>query len=384
MNIAYIANPADEHDCKWINNFARSNDVYLLCPPLDADANLHLDQAAVALCPILPTQFPVGDVGARLRLRWLLEEFVNKNKIDVLHSMYAYPNAFYASEIGFRRHIVTTRGSDLFVDYRALNSPRGLRQRLVFRYLRRLFRRALDQAAYVTSTSRSQQSAVRGLIRDPAKSILIRTGIDTTLLQEYTHSQARSRNPAEYVVFSPRSMKPLYNQELILEGFRAFQAAYKTKRPRLVLINDHPNTDYAALIGQKIQQLGLLNAVSLLGKQSLREMVKNYLAADVAVMAPRSDGTPNTALEAMFLRCPLILGSIEYDPDLFALDSIWRMTNDSPNELARVLLCCAHQEGGALTAKSQNAFARVSNHATLAVAVEKVADLYASIDKVAP
>ena len=42
-----------------------------------------------------------------------------------------------------------------------------------------------------------------------------------------------------------------------------------------------------------------------------------FKKASLAIMTPVSDGTPNSALEAMAANCPLILSDLPYDKDLF-------------------------------------------------------------------
>jgi hypothetical protein len=50
-------------------------------------------------------------------------------------------------------------------------------------------------------------------------------------------------------------------------------------------------------------------------------------------MTPKTDGTPNSALEAMAAKCPLILGSFKYDEDLFSDSFCHRLSSDSAKEL---------------------------------------------------
>jgi glycosyltransferase involved in cell wall biosynthesis len=50
-------------------------------------------------------------------------------------------------------------------------------------------------------------------------------------------------------------------------------------------------------------------------------------------MTPISDGTPNSALEAMSARCPLIMPNLPYDKSIFE-DCCFVLNNDDPKELA--------------------------------------------------
>jgi hypothetical protein len=67
------------------------------------------------------------------------------------------------------------------------------------------------------------------------------------------------------------------------------------------------------------------------------EMWSMFKLSSLAIMTPKTDGTPNSALEAMAAKCPLILGSFKYDEDLFSERFCHRMKTDSVQELTNLI-----------------------------------------------
>jgi glycosyltransferase involved in cell wall biosynthesis len=51
--------------------------------------------------------------------------------------------------------------------------------------------------------------------------------------------------------------------------------------------------------------------------------------ASLCLMTPISDGTPNSALEAMSAKCPIIMSNLNYDSDLFEGTCLKLKTFDS-------------------------------------------------------
>lgn len=383
MNIAYVANPADNHDCKWINKFAESHNTFLICSSAcKNEKKLYVKNDSIRLAPILPDQFPYKNPARLFSTKRRLKKFIEANGIEIMHSMYAYPNAFYPYLAGFENHVVTTRGSDLLIDYgRTFKNPESLKQKFAYGYMGNLLEKSLRRAAYITSTSLSQRKVILDIIDDSEKSLVVRTGLDTHLIDEYAEEYLGGKASAkktgeDLTIFSPRNMKPVYNIELVLEGVKIFREKYGRKNLRLVQIDDAPGSAYSESIRKMIEDWNLTDNVVLLESQKLRQMVANYLRADLVLMAPKSDGTPNTALEAMYLKKPLIMGNLEYDADIFNEETVWKLRENTAPEVARAIFECVSADSTRVNKKIENARAKVLESATLGAALERVQGLY--------
>lgn len=372
MNIAYFANPLDNHDCKWINVLAETHNVHVICIPYSRAKKSYIENSKIQVHEILPRIFPYKNPFTVWKLKRLLKRFFKEKSIDIAHSMYAYPNAVYADLVATENHIITTRGSDVLVDYQKFVNPKNLKERIIYSILSRRMRRSFNRAKYITSTSIGQQNALKKLIKDLDKSLLIRTGINTALIDKMSFEKEKG---AGLNVFSPRSMKPIYNIELVIDGFEAFTAD-RDGKDTLMLIDDFPESDYSLSIKKKIAGSRIEPSVQLLPSLSLEGMMQKYFNADMVIMTPKSDGTPNSALEAMYLKKPVVLGALPYDKDLFNDQTVWQLKENTFTEIKAAfteILFESHEEKNA---KLENAHNIVKDNAALNSALEKINQLY--------
>jgi glycosyltransferase involved in cell wall biosynthesis len=312
INIAYIANPTSIHDCKWINHFNKKHNIIIICSEFFKDS-FYLDQG-IKVYRILP-EFPHKNIIKRNRILSTLNKIVENESIDIVHTMYAFPNAFWVNLIQFKNHIITTRGSDVLVDYKNLFKPHSsIKEQLTNKYFIKQFHDSFNNAKYITSTSISQQEIIRNFLIDHKKLKLIRTGIDISDFIEIV--EKAKRNEIEAVIFSPRSMMPIYNIDIIIKAFN--QVLKKHPKMKLVLINDVPNEIYASEILHLINKLGLVENCIVTNKLTKKEMVEWYMNSKVVVSIPRTDGSPNSVLEAMLARRSIIMGDYNYDSHLFS------------------------------------------------------------------
>ncbi len=115
------------------------------------------------------------------------------------------------------------------------------------------------------------------------------------------------------IVLSPRAVEPRLNVLLIVEAFTKLRA----QRPdALLVIVGRVNADYGARVEQAIDRAGLRSHVRLVYEVARHELAEYIGAADVVVSMARSEGFPNTVLEVMAARRPLVVGRL---PEIEAL-----------------------------------------------------------------
>jgi glycosyltransferase involved in cell wall biosynthesis len=95
-------------------------------------------------------------------------------------------------------------------------------------------------------------------------------------------------------------------------------------------------------------------------------------------MIPESDGTPNTALEAMVSKVPVLLGKAAYDETLFSKNWVWRLSENSTKQLLEKLLEIRNSETEFLQKRLTQAQNIVISNASLDRAIDKINSLYAN------
>jgi len=260
-----------------------------------------------------------------------LRQYIAKYRIDIVHAFVATPFALWLNFLG-TKYVITTRGTDVLITLPNLKSKKvfNIKDKILFL----LFKRSFKNASLVTCTSMSQIESVRRMFK--VKHLeLIRTGVNVHEINSLTYCSGYLPNQ-KYVLFPRYLNNPNYNVELQIESIK--------KLPK-VIIEDYififiKKDGYMDDFSKKIQ----FELESLKSKISLKYLVFDYLGqadlwslyknASLVVMTPLSDGTPNSALETMSAKCPLILPNLKYDDDLFNETCIKLETYDS-SELAR-------------------------------------------------
>lgn len=331
MNIAFFANPSDNHDCKWINRLSAEHHCIIVCPQAETNYDEYLCNEQVKIYNILPNTFPILYSSQLKQAKKDILALLEQESIDVCHSMYAYQNVFWPALAGFNAHVLTTRGSDILVDMeQRLKTGNSLKEKLVHMLLRKRMIKSIRSLNYITSTSRRQNEVIKKYIQSPEKAKVIRTGIDLQRLDQYLQD---STSPCiGPYIFSARSMAPIYNIELVLQGFAKFHASHHDYK--MILLDDRGDTDYAQEMKRMATNLGLNDHIIYLNHLSLDKMMACYQYAKATVMVPHSDGTPNTGLEAMYCESPLVIGNLPYDSDLFNEKTCYKLSENNAEVLA--------------------------------------------------
>jgi len=159
----------------------------------------------------------------------------------------------------------------------------------------------LARADLIAVPSEYLEARIRGLL--PAAPAVVRiapgvnlqrfrSGLDVRSLRERWRIGEGAR-----VIFSPRLAKPFYHLERIIEALPAVRE--KVPETVLVVAEYSPDREYVARLRQLAVDLGIADCVRFLGVISYPDMPLWYKLADAVVMVPRSDGLPNSLVEAM-------------------------------------------------------------------------------------
>ncbi len=321
--ILYIANGNNIHDVKWISFFSERTDEYtcfLMCDTLCEFTEQTKSTLAKLNIQLVPQIEPLSIKSPLLSWKSIrqFKKTISEIQPDIIHVLFATPNALWLNFTN-TSSVITTRGSDILRVIPELRTESGIKK-LYFKYLFYRFKKAFKKAKYCTGTSQAQLDSMHNYF-SMADAKLIRTGVDTEKIMNSSHDDflPRELHGIKYII-SPRFMSPIYRIDLQLETIEKLSDAILGEYTFAFVRGLQFDQDYYS------EQLKTLD--HLREKYGLKFIVFDYLTQDqivavlkhasLCIMTPVSDGTPNSALESMAARCPLILSNLPYDNDLFS------------------------------------------------------------------
>jgi glycosyltransferase involved in cell wall biosynthesis len=342
-NILYIATPASVHDRNWMKSVSQDSKfrVFLVFEKsqLVKDENLLelCNMGVIVLKPI--ASFSLLRFWSSIRAILYLRKIVDKNNIHLVHALFATPNSLWLPFLN-TSYAITTRGSDVnnVIPGLIYNNSNSFRRRIHDWVLFRIISQAFRKSIFITSTSNNQIEKIQKLfnVKEPK---LIRTGIDLEKIKSTVSYQTNIMKEVKQVVVSPRFFQPVYDIKLQLDAL-ALLNPQTLKNIQFVFIEGlNPDTEYASEIRNILSQLEKKVGLNYIVHDFLEEtQFYNLLArSKIAIMTPIADGTPNSALEAMALGCPLIISDLPYDYDLFNTDTCIMISERSADNLAALI-----------------------------------------------
>ena len=247
------------------------------------------------------------------KVQWLASIIaaVRGAKADVYHAHYAAELTTWAAGfLGKRPLVITVMGGDVLFDEQGSLGPVG----------RWLTRRVLKAADLVTVKSPLLGDVVAGFGVARERIIDVVWGVDRRVFKPDPNG-AKARREAwgvaldAKVLFSPRMLKPLYNQVLMVEAL----AEIVTRVPRAVLVLSMFQEDAAwrEKVAIRAAELGMTDKVKFAPAVNAVDMAASYSAADVVLSLPPSDGTPQSVMEAMACGVPVVMTDLERFKPLF-------------------------------------------------------------------
>ncbi len=293
LRLAYFANPNETHTRRWLGWFAaRGHDVTIIvAPDVEVDPGIPdgirvVHWPAYGGGPLKPLRY----LSARRMFRRLLADI----RPDVLHAHYL-SYGWLAWISGFRPYGITTWGSDIYYDL-------GLSRRYST-----FGRVALRGAAFVTSDSRDLLTATVAAGARPERAALVQWGVEVERFSEAPDPALRARLGLDgrRVVFSPRTIMPLYNHEVVLRALLDLPDDV-----HLLMSARAAYPDELERVERLVADLALDDRVTILPGIAYPEMAQHHLLAEAVVSVPNTDGTPVTMWEAMAAGVPMVASDV--------------------------------------------------------------------------
>ena len=169
----------------------------------------------------------------------------------------------------------------------------------------RLYARwSLGPAGLVTGDSNELVRAAVAAGARADRTHLIQFGVDTARFSPGPDPAAlrlRLGLVGRRVIFSPRSIAPLYRQDVVLDALASLPADLS-----VVMTRHLAEESEVAALQRRATELGLSDRIVVVPKVAHDEMADIYRLADVVVSVPFTDGTPVTLLEALSTGRPVV------------------------------------------------------------------------------
>ena len=338
--VLYIGDPLSVHDVKWMSFFSTRKDfkVYLIAQEAEMQklTDNQRDKLAALNIEIAGSikSYSLWRFWENNKSISTIRAVVKNQNIDVVHPLFATPFAIWTSYLNVPS-VITTRGSDVLVVLSGLLNSSGLR-RLHSKLLLKNFKTAFNQAEAITCTSQGQLNRLNQIFNSSFAAEIIRTGVEA---EQIANLKFEFDFPTEFngkkVVFLPRYIRPIYQTELQLDALSKLPKNVKDELAVFLISGKRANEQYTEYIETMASEMGITYHI----QESLTqpEMWSVFKQSFLTIMTPKTDGTPNSALEAMAAKCPVILGNFSYDEDLFSQEFCLRMKSNSSSELTELI-----------------------------------------------
>jgi glycosyltransferase involved in cell wall biosynthesis len=219
----------------------------------------------------------------------------------VLHAHQIQAAGWLGAMSGFHPLVVSSWGSDILVD----PHKSVLRRTLV-----RIVLRASDR---LIIPSQPMALAADALRYPKDRMRFIPWGVETDVFRPMPADRTETRqrlgiDPDVKVIFSPRGLAPVYNQDVLLNAVHGLIVRFPDVL--LLLLRFNVDRQVAARLEAMVATLGLDKHVRWLPPQTPAEMAQLDRMADVVVSIPSTEGYGFSAYEAMAAGCPTLVSDL--------------------------------------------------------------------------
>ncbi len=250
--------------------------------------------------------------GVMGKIRWLKAIYtgINSVKADVYHAHYAGElTTWMAWFLRKKPLVISCLGGDVLFEEQGTLGPVG----------QWITKQALKGCDHITVVSNFLGDAVEdfGIPRKKIQRVVwgVNHRIFHPVEAKNTVRKAWGVSEDAQVIFSPRMLKPLYNQLMMVEALKEIVE----QKPKAVLVLATYNQDeiYRTQVEARIVELGLTQRVKYAPPMTPEEMNLAYNNADLVLSLPPSDGTPVSVMEAMACGTPVIMTDLERFKEFF-------------------------------------------------------------------
>lgn len=335
INVIFIADPNSIHDAKWIEWICKDHSVrgYVLVRKKhylqfrESESKKYVAEIIGAIDDFSIVRF-YRTLNAAFRIRSMIKRY----NISIIHLLYAEPNALWCNFTKYFKveTVISCRGTDVL-----RTIPEAFNKKSLINYLvAPLYKRAFLISDWVTGTSQAQLNSIHDFSNRRDSLSIVRTGVDISLIKSFTGHKLPIEITKPYILL-PRYIQPNYNHEFCIEALNLLPTKLKAMYQVILVGKDDGNLDYQKILEDKMKQVDGVNFI-FLKKQSQSNIIELYKQSSLVLMTPKSDGSPVSAMEAMAIGVQVVLGPLNYDPDIFS-ENVMILKKWDPIELAEVI-----------------------------------------------
>jgi glycosyltransferase involved in cell wall biosynthesis len=291
LRIAFLADPNSVHTRRWTGYFAGRGHKVTLIVGRDLVISPGLP-AGIAIERYVPYSRERGRLVGALTAARSFRRVLNRLNPDVLHAHYLTGNGWLAWISRFHPYVVSVWGSDILITARE-----SRRARLHTRV-------ALRGADLVTGNSEHLVKAAVAAGAKAERTHYVNFGVDTERFcpgPDPIELRARLGLKGRRVIFSPRTIAPLYHHETVIA------ALAQLPQDVVVLMTRYlANATELEALESQAAELGVAERVIVVDAVTYGEMPDLYRLADVVVSLAASDGGPITVIEALATGRPVV------------------------------------------------------------------------------
>ncbi len=215
-----------------------------------------------------------------------LKKMIHDFKPDILHSHFATHYSFLGNISGFKKHVVTVWGSDVYVfpKKRKLN-------KLIFEF-------NLKNALCIISTSKAMAREV-ALYSNKSVTV-IPFGIDLDLFKP----QSNQKDVNEIIIGNIKSLEPIYGIDILIKAFERVKIKFPKKNIKLVIVGGGSKlNEYQTLVSD----LHLTECVVFKGSVLPEEVPFILSTFNVFACLSRNESFGVSVIEAMACKIPVVV-----------------------------------------------------------------------------
>jgi glycosyltransferase involved in cell wall biosynthesis len=326
VNILFISSSSDWHIDLWVKYYTKNHQVFLF-----SDKEDYLKRQSFENVEIIEYEGYLGkllnffnikshflfQINKLVSVRYFASKVdlaITNSNIEIIHAhslYYGFLLSFIKSDIPV---VFTPMGSDIIIH---------AQKNILYKYMAK---KIFNRANIVTGDSILLQQSGYKVGAKSHRNYIIQNGVDSSIFFPKNNNLKAKYNISddETILFSPRSITPLYNIDIIIEAMYGLKSAgYKVKCMFSFAFGDK----YSIQLKNQVKKLGLDNNVIWLGFLNYKQMAEHYNLADIVISVPSSDSSPKSVYEAMFCKKPIIVSDLEWSYELLSNSDCVRRVN---------------------------------------------------------
>ncbi len=318
MNILYLGDINSIHDFKWVSFFGEKEDtnVYFITEKenyatVKKQQIEKWNQAGVKLLPPI-NNFSIQNPFKTFKTVSGIKKQIEVLDIQIFHVLFGSPQPIWFNFLPKNlKKVVTTRGSDVLVLLRSLIESTSRKDKI----LKKLLLGGFQKSDAVVSTSDTQINFLKDQGIEEEKLHLVKTGVD---VQRINNQSVEEKIPTqnEKFIFSARYISQVYNMEYQLEAIKVLPDKILEEYSFLFIKKAGDESEFYESFKSALNEIPNLK-YDIVEGLSQNQIWATLKASSLTYMVPKSDGTPNTALECMAGEVPFIMGNLNYNKELF-------------------------------------------------------------------